>query len=179
MPRAREAARFRRLPLPQSPAFGEQVLSRLRSSSASHTVPCPPPRTPGMCGTDTPALGGDGRGGQAAGGDAAPACAFTAGDVTARCHYCTHYSSAIIVASYLVRMPPFTQAFCSLQVSAPDPLHARAHAHTRTHTHAHTHTCTHTHAHTHTQTHRARSCRLRARLGRGRDPPARNPALSL
>ncbi|KAM6184858.1 WD repeat- and FYVE domain-containing protein 4 [Rhynchocyon petersi] len=37
------------------------------------------------------------------------------GDLTVQCHYCTHYSSAIIVASYLVRMPPFTQAFCSLQ----------------------------------------------------------------
>ncbi|XP_058155114.1 WD repeat- and FYVE domain-containing protein 4 isoform X2 [Dasypus novemcinctus] len=39
----------------------------------------------------------------------------TEGDMTVRCHYYTHYSSAIIVASYLVRMPPFTQAFCSLQ----------------------------------------------------------------
>ncbi|XP_047409355.1 WD repeat- and FYVE domain-containing protein 4 isoform X3 [Sciurus carolinensis] len=39
----------------------------------------------------------------------------TEGDMTVQCHYCTHYSSAIIVASYLVRMPPFTQAFCSLQ----------------------------------------------------------------
>uniref|UniRef100_A0A7M4FMA4 WDFY family member 4 n=1 Tax=Crocodylus porosus TaxID=8502 RepID=A0A7M4FMA4_CROPO len=37
------------------------------------------------------------------------------GDLLARCHYCTHYSSAIIVASYLVRMEPFTQTFCSLQ----------------------------------------------------------------
>ncbi|XP_028916530.1 WD repeat- and FYVE domain-containing protein 4 isoform X1 [Ornithorhynchus anatinus] len=37
------------------------------------------------------------------------------GDLTVRCHYCTHYSSAIIVASYLVRMKPFTQTFCSLQ----------------------------------------------------------------
>nr|XP_014697031.2 LOW QUALITY PROTEIN: WD repeat- and FYVE domain-containing protein 4 [Equus asinus] len=39
----------------------------------------------------------------------------TEGDMTVQCHYCTHYSSAIIVASYLVRMPPFTQAFYSLQ----------------------------------------------------------------
>ncbi|KAM5235936.1 WD repeat- and FYVE domain-containing protein 4 [Ctenodactylus gundi] len=39
----------------------------------------------------------------------------TEGDMTVQCHYCTHYSSAIIVASYLVRMPPFTQAFCALQ----------------------------------------------------------------
>ncbi|XP_042636598.1 WD repeat- and FYVE domain-containing protein 4 [Orycteropus afer afer] len=39
----------------------------------------------------------------------------TEGDLTFQCHYYTHYSSAIIVASYLVRMPPFTQAFCSLQ----------------------------------------------------------------
>ncbi|XP_043836803.1 LOW QUALITY PROTEIN: WD repeat- and FYVE domain-containing protein 4 [Dromiciops gliroides] len=37
------------------------------------------------------------------------------GDLSARCHYCTHYSSAIIIASYLVRMKPFTQTFCSLQ----------------------------------------------------------------
>ncbi|CAM4704632.1 unnamed protein product [Lepidochelys kempii] len=37
------------------------------------------------------------------------------GDPSAQCHYCTHYSSAIIVASYLVRMEPFTQTFCSLQ----------------------------------------------------------------
>uniref|UniRef100_A0A673T1B7 WDFY family member 4 n=1 Tax=Suricata suricatta TaxID=37032 RepID=A0A673T1B7_SURSU len=39
----------------------------------------------------------------------------TEGDMTVQCHYYTHYSSAIIVASYLVRMPPYTQAFCSLQ----------------------------------------------------------------
>ncbi|XP_054292971.1 WD repeat- and FYVE domain-containing protein 4 isoform X3 [Pongo pygmaeus] len=39
----------------------------------------------------------------------------TEGDMTVQCHYYTHYSSAIIVASYLVRMPPFTQAFCALQ----------------------------------------------------------------
>ncbi|XP_006874681.1 PREDICTED: WD repeat- and FYVE domain-containing protein 4 [Chrysochloris asiatica] len=39
----------------------------------------------------------------------------TEGDLTVQCHYYTHYSSAIIVASYLIRMPPFTQAFCSLQ----------------------------------------------------------------
>ncbi|KAM4852716.1 WD repeat- and FYVE domain-containing protein 4 [Thomomys bottae] len=39
----------------------------------------------------------------------------TDGDMTFQCHYYTHYSSAIIVASFLVRMPPFTQAFCSLQ----------------------------------------------------------------
>uniref|UniRef100_A0A8C3LJ58 WDFY family member 4 n=1 Tax=Chrysolophus pictus TaxID=9089 RepID=A0A8C3LJ58_CHRPC len=37
------------------------------------------------------------------------------GDLSAQCHYCTHYSSAIIVASYLVRLEPFTQTFCSLQ----------------------------------------------------------------
>ena len=30
-------------------------------------------------------------------------------------HYGTHYSSAMIVASYLVRMEPFTQHFLSLQ----------------------------------------------------------------
>lgn len=37
---------------------------------------------------------------------------FIAGDMTVQCHYYTHYSSAIIVASYLVRMPPYTQGFC-------------------------------------------------------------------
>lgn len=31
-------------------------------------------------------------------------------------HYGTHYSSAMIVASYLVRMEPFTQHFLKLQV---------------------------------------------------------------
>lgn len=31
-------------------------------------------------------------------------------------HYGTHYSSAMIVASYLVRMEPFTQIFLRLQV---------------------------------------------------------------
>ena len=31
-------------------------------------------------------------------------------------HYGTHYSSAMIVASYLVRMEPFTQVFLRLQV---------------------------------------------------------------
>ncbi|XP_062852239.1 WD repeat- and FYVE domain-containing protein 4 [Trichomycterus rosablanca] len=37
------------------------------------------------------------------------------GELSAQCHYCTHYSSAIIVASYLVRMEPFSQIFISLQ----------------------------------------------------------------
>ncbi|KAF7651115.1 hypothetical protein LDENG_00115980, partial [Lucifuga dentata] len=37
------------------------------------------------------------------------------GDLAARCHYCTHYSSAIIVASFLVRMEPFSQTFQTLQ----------------------------------------------------------------
>jgi len=32
-------------------------------------------------------------------------------------HYGTHYSSAMIVASYLVRMEPFTQTFLRLQVN--------------------------------------------------------------
>lgn len=32
-------------------------------------------------------------------------------------HYGTHYSSAMIVASYLVRTEPFTQVFLRLQVS--------------------------------------------------------------
>ncbi|XP_052429042.1 WD repeat- and FYVE domain-containing protein 4 isoform X1 [Carassius gibelio] len=39
----------------------------------------------------------------------------TDGDLSAQCHYCTHYSSAIIVASYLVRMEPFSQTFLHLQ----------------------------------------------------------------
>nr|XP_057914861.1 WD repeat- and FYVE domain-containing protein 4 isoform X2 [Doryrhamphus excisus] len=37
------------------------------------------------------------------------------GDLSARCHYCTHYSSAIIVASFLVRMEPFSHTFQALQ----------------------------------------------------------------
>ncbi|CAL9687927.1 unnamed protein product [Knipowitschia caucasica] len=37
------------------------------------------------------------------------------GDLSAQCHYCTHYSSAIIVASFLVRMEPFSQTFHTLQ----------------------------------------------------------------
>lgn len=36
-------------------------------------------------------------------------------DMSARCHYCTHYSSAIIVASFLVRMEPFSHTFQALQ----------------------------------------------------------------
>ncbi|XP_063047427.1 WD repeat- and FYVE domain-containing protein 4 isoform X2 [Engraulis encrasicolus] len=37
------------------------------------------------------------------------------GDLSVRCHYCTHYSSAIIVASFLVRMEPFSHTFLALQ----------------------------------------------------------------
>ncbi|XP_044069032.1 WD repeat- and FYVE domain-containing protein 4 isoform X3 [Siniperca chuatsi] len=37
------------------------------------------------------------------------------GDLSAQCHYCTHYSSAIIVASFLVRMEPFSHTFQTLQ----------------------------------------------------------------
>nr|XP_061794523.1 WD repeat- and FYVE domain-containing protein 4-like [Nerophis lumbriciformis] len=37
------------------------------------------------------------------------------GGLSARCHYCTHYSSAIIVASFLVRIEPFSQTFQTLQ----------------------------------------------------------------
>ncbi|XP_039994634.1 WD repeat- and FYVE domain-containing protein 4 isoform X3 [Xiphias gladius] len=37
------------------------------------------------------------------------------GDLSARCHYCTHYSSAIIVASFLVRIEPFSHTFQALQ----------------------------------------------------------------
>ncbi|KAM4730214.1 WD repeat- and FYVE domain-containing protein 4 isoform 2-T2 [Anableps anableps] len=36
-------------------------------------------------------------------------------DISARCHYCTHYSSAIIVSSFLVRMEPFSHTFQALQ----------------------------------------------------------------
>ncbi|XP_040905708.1 WD repeat- and FYVE domain-containing protein 4 isoform X2 [Toxotes jaculatrix] len=36
-------------------------------------------------------------------------------DLSARCHYCTHYSSAIIVASFLVRIEPFSHTFQALQ----------------------------------------------------------------
>ena len=39
------------------------------------------------------------------------------GIVTAPYLYCTHYSSAMIVASFLIRMEPFTQSFLRLQVS--------------------------------------------------------------
>ncbi|XP_063160442.1 WD repeat- and FYVE domain-containing protein 4 [Candoia aspera] len=39
----------------------------------------------------------------------------TEGNLSAQSHYCTHYSSAIIVASYLVRLEPFTEIFRSLQ----------------------------------------------------------------
>lgn len=35
---------------------------------------------------------------------------------TPPCHYGTHYSSAMIVASYLIRLEPFTQHFLRLQV---------------------------------------------------------------
>ncbi|XP_053730843.1 WD repeat- and FYVE domain-containing protein 4 isoform X2 [Synchiropus splendidus] len=37
------------------------------------------------------------------------------GDLPAPCHYCTHYSSAIIVSSFLVRMEPFSHTFRTLQ----------------------------------------------------------------
>ncbi|XP_059215445.1 WD repeat- and FYVE domain-containing protein 4 [Centropristis striata] len=37
------------------------------------------------------------------------------GNLSAQCHYCTHYSSAIIVASFLVRMEPFSHTFQTLQ----------------------------------------------------------------
>ncbi|XP_061545443.1 WD repeat- and FYVE domain-containing protein 4 isoform X3 [Phycodurus eques] len=37
------------------------------------------------------------------------------GGLSVRCHYCTHYSSAIIVASFLVRMEPFSHTFQTLQ----------------------------------------------------------------
>uniref|UniRef100_A0A8C2WJA7 WDFY family member 4 n=1 Tax=Cyclopterus lumpus TaxID=8103 RepID=A0A8C2WJA7_CYCLU len=36
-------------------------------------------------------------------------------NLTAQCHYCTHYSSAIIVSSFLVRMEPFSHTFQALQ----------------------------------------------------------------
>lgn len=43
------------------------------------------------------------------------------GDLSARCHYCTHYSSAIIVASFLVRIEPFSHTFQALQVRPMTP----------------------------------------------------------
>lgn len=46
-------------------------------------------------------------------------CFFT-GETPAY-HYGTHYSSAMIVASYLIRMEPFTQIFLRLQVSPTWP----------------------------------------------------------
>lgn len=42
--------------------------------------------------------------------------AFCTSGETPAYHYGTHYSSAMIVASYLVRMEPFTQIFLRLQV---------------------------------------------------------------
>ncbi|XP_078129346.1 WD repeat- and FYVE domain-containing protein 4 isoform X3 [Sander vitreus] len=36
-------------------------------------------------------------------------------NLSTQCHYCTHYSSAIIVASFLVRMEPFSHTFQALQ----------------------------------------------------------------
>ena len=32
------------------------------------------------------------------------------------CHYGTHYSSAMIVCSYLIRLEPFTKQYLQLQV---------------------------------------------------------------
>jgi len=40
------------------------------------------------------------------------------GEGTPPYYYGTHYSSAMIVASYLIRMEPFTQYFLKLQVRA-------------------------------------------------------------
>lgn len=37
------------------------------------------------------------------------------GAISAQCHYCTHYSSAIIVSSFLVRMEPFSYTYHTLQ----------------------------------------------------------------
>ncbi|XP_053305887.1 WD repeat- and FYVE domain-containing protein 4 [Spea bombifrons] len=42
------------------------------------------------------------------------------GDLEGQCHYCTHYSSASIVSSYLVRVEPFTQAMRCLQGGSLD-----------------------------------------------------------
>ncbi|KAJ0067163.1 hypothetical protein NL108_012881, partial [Boleophthalmus pectinirostris] len=42
------------------------------------------------------------------------------GELSAQCHYCTHYSSAIIVASFLVRMEPFSQTYHTLQGDIPE-----------------------------------------------------------
>ncbi|KAM8924593.1 LOW QUALITY PROTEIN: WD repeat- and FYVE domain-containing protein 4 [Pelodytes ibericus] len=42
------------------------------------------------------------------------------GEMSMQCHYCTHYSSASIVSSYLVRVEPFTQAMRCLQGGSLD-----------------------------------------------------------
>ncbi|KAM4702914.1 WD repeat- and FYVE domain-containing protein 4 [Rhinophrynus dorsalis] len=42
------------------------------------------------------------------------------GELSMQCHYCTHYSSASIVSSYLVRVEPFTQAMQYLQGGSLD-----------------------------------------------------------
>ncbi|XP_053548156.1 WD repeat- and FYVE domain-containing protein 4 isoform X2 [Bombina bombina] len=42
------------------------------------------------------------------------------GDLSEQCHYCTHYSSASIVSSYLVRVEPFTKAMRCLQGGSLD-----------------------------------------------------------
>ncbi|ETE63595.1 WD repeat- and FYVE domain-containing protein 4, partial [Ophiophagus hannah] len=39
----------------------------------------------------------------------------TEGNLSVQSHYCTHYSSTMIVASYLVRLEPFTETFRTLQ----------------------------------------------------------------
>ena len=61
-------------------------------------------------------------------------CLGPAGETPAY-HYGTHYSSAMIVASYLVRMEPFTQIFLRLQVrpSSSSPHHSTP-AHAAPHT---------------------------------------------
>ncbi|XP_075466375.1 WD repeat- and FYVE domain-containing protein 4-like isoform X2 [Ascaphus truei] len=42
------------------------------------------------------------------------------GELSVQCHYCTHYSSASIVSSYLVRVEPFTHAMRCLQGGSLD-----------------------------------------------------------
>ena len=49
--------------------------------------------------------------------DPLPDIVLLTGENTPPYYYGTHYSSAMIVASYLIRMEPFSQYFLKLQVS--------------------------------------------------------------
>ena len=152
LPHGPEAAHFRRLTQPRSPAFSEQVLSRLRFCIPHCPEgPCPPPRTPAMCKTDTGAYWGRWEGW----------AGHRSGCNPAMCFHCRRHDRPVpllhsLFLSHHCRLlsGPDATLHPGLLLSAgecPAPLH----------------------------THRTCSCRLRARLVWGRDPPAaRNPALS-